>query len=109
MSTTPGSEANCDPAHPAVSAPTRSWPWAPMLNSPVRNAIATEIPVRISGIAETIVSVTSYGVPKAPWRRAAYAATGSLPLSRTKIAPKARAMTTDRIGTAGPTAHWKRG
>ena len=27
------------------------WPWAPMLNRPARNAIATDSAVRITGVA----------------------------------------------------------
>ena len=33
-----------------------NWPAAPMLNSPARNASATDRPVRISGVASNAVS-----------------------------------------------------
>ena len=33
-----------------------SWPWAPMLNTPVLNPMATPTPARMSGVAETSVS-----------------------------------------------------
>ena len=28
-----------------------TWPWAPMLNRPARNASATDRPAKISGVA----------------------------------------------------------
>jgi len=53
-------------------------------------------------MAETSVSVMSYGVPKAPWNSAAYAATGSLPLSRTKTAPREQRDGDGQDGDGGP-------
>ena len=40
----------------AAAAPASSWPSAPMLNTPARKAIATDNPVRISGVARTSVA-----------------------------------------------------
>ena len=37
-------------------APKMNWPCAPMLKSPDLNASATDKPVRISGVAVTMVS-----------------------------------------------------
>ena len=39
-----------EPTQTAMSAPTKYWPWPPMLNIPQRNANATARPVRISGV-----------------------------------------------------------
>jgi hypothetical protein len=39
--------ANDEPIQTAMIAPTRYWPWPPMLNIPQRNANATASPVRI--------------------------------------------------------------
>ena len=39
------------PSQVATTAPPTHWPAAPMLNRPARNAIATDNPVRISGVA----------------------------------------------------------
>ena len=47
--------ANDEPTHTAMKAPTRYWPWPPMLNSPQRNANATARPVRISGVVRISV------------------------------------------------------
>ncbi len=38
-------------------APRMTWPCAPMLNSPARNATATPSEAMISGVAVVIVSV----------------------------------------------------
>ena len=42
----------------APSAPMMSWPSPPMLNMPARNEMATPRPTKISGVAETSVSVS---------------------------------------------------
>src|SRR6202034_86859 len=39
------------PSQVATIAPPTHWPAAPMLNNPARNAIATDKPVRMSGVA----------------------------------------------------------
>ena len=39
------------PSQVATIAPPTHWPAAPMLNNPALNAIATDRPVRISGVA----------------------------------------------------------
>src|ERR1022692_2893268 len=44
------------PSQVATIARPTHWPAAQMLNSPVRNAIATDRPVRISGVALAAVS-----------------------------------------------------
>ncbi len=46
----PVSPAKLEPTHTVMYAPTRYWPWPPMLNIPQRNAKATARPVRISGV-----------------------------------------------------------
>ena len=42
--------ANDEPIQTARIAPTRYWPWPPMLNRPQRKANATASPARISGV-----------------------------------------------------------
>ena len=41
----------------APIAPMMNWPSTPMLNTPLRKAIATARPVKMSGLAATRVSV----------------------------------------------------
>ena len=43
------------PTQTATSAPTKYWPWPPMLNRPQRKANATARPVRISGVVRSSV------------------------------------------------------
>ena len=59
------------PTTAATKAPTKNWPWAPMLNSPARNAKATERPVRISGVVAFRVFPIPRRLPSDPSRRAA--------------------------------------
>ena len=44
--------ANDEPTQIATIAPTKYWPWPPMLKSPQRNANATASPVRIAASSE---------------------------------------------------------
>ena len=44
-----GQAGQVEPTQTAMIAPTRYWPWPPMLNIPQRNANATASPVRMSG------------------------------------------------------------
>ena len=53
--TGPGRPANQTPNWTPTIAPTVYWPLPPMLKRPQRNANATAIPVRISGV--TMISV----------------------------------------------------
>ena len=50
-----------------------AWPWAPMLNSPARNASPTPSPAQISGAACAVVSVIGPQPPREPANRAPYA------------------------------------
>ncbi len=51
------------PTQPAQVAPMTSWPAAPMLNSPARNASATDRPPRASGVASVRVRPSASGEP----------------------------------------------
>jgi hypothetical protein len=53
-----------NPTQPAHVAPMMSWPVAPMLNSPARNASATDNPARASGVASTSVRPMAACVPR---------------------------------------------
>ena len=44
------------PSQVATIAPPIHWPAAPMLNRPARKARPTDRPVKISGVALTVVS-----------------------------------------------------
>ena len=46
----PGSPSNDEPTQTPIYSPMKYWPWPPMLNRPARNAYATAMPVRISGV-----------------------------------------------------------
>ena len=50
----------------AQKAPTRNWPFAPMLNRPARNPKATARPAKISGVAEFSVLAIALGLPSEP-------------------------------------------
>ena len=54
------------PTRAAQNAPTSSWPLAPMLNSPARNANATDKPAKISGVAELSVLAIAFGLLSDP-------------------------------------------
>ena len=43
-----------------------AWPWAPMLNSPARNATATPRPAAIRGAASAVVFVIATQEPIEP-------------------------------------------
>ena len=70
---------NCETAA-AAAAPASSWPSPPMLNTPARNAIATESPVRMTGVARTRVpDVMAYPEPIDPRTSAAIDGAASKP------------------------------
>ncbi len=48
-------------------APAMSWPWPPMLNTPVEKPSATPVPARISGVAATSVSEIGVNTAVQPW------------------------------------------
>ncbi len=51
-----GGRLTPNPSQVATIAPPMNWLVEPMLNSPARNAMATDRPARISGVALTAVS-----------------------------------------------------
>ena len=65
------------PTSTAHMVPAMYWPSAPMLNRPVLNAKATEMPVRMMGAALMMVLEMYLGLEKMPWNSAVKAATGS--------------------------------
>ena len=68
--------SNEEPTQTARIAPDRYWPWPPMLKRPQRKANATARPVRMSGVACTMVAIrlisascplTPNGLPGMNW------------------------------------------
>ena len=54
------------PTIAAQKPPISSCPFAPMLNSPALKPMATERPVKISGVAALRVFAMALGLPSAP-------------------------------------------
>ena len=50
----------------AHSAPSRNWPWAPMLNRPPLKPMPTARPARTSGVALTSVLTIEFSEPTEP-------------------------------------------
>ncbi|OPZ61919.1 MAG: hypothetical protein BWY85_02262 [Firmicutes bacterium ADurb.Bin506] len=61
-----GSPVPATPTMAAATMPTMSWPSAPMLKSPALYAMASESPVKMSGVTYTLVSDRSAQDPKQP-------------------------------------------
>ena len=69
----------------APNAPRTNWPSTPMLNTPLRNAIATPRPAKISGVEATSVSVM--GLMAAAIARGVGSASAALILAGSPTAP----------------------
>ena len=61
----PRSSPNTRPTQLPAIAPITNWPSPPMLNTPIRNAIAAASPVNSSGVAAMIVADHASAEPKA--------------------------------------------
>ena len=79
-------------------APSRSWPSAPMFQSPIRKARAQASPVSMSGVALTSVSEMTPTLPKAALKMCTYERTGSPPTKARTRALTSRAKATARSG-----------
>jgi hypothetical protein len=55
--------SHVNPTQPAQVAPITSWPAAPMLNRPARNASATDRPPSARGVASVSVRLSASGEP----------------------------------------------
>ena len=64
----PGTSASHEsvPTHAAVVAPTSSWPSAPMLNRPARNANATASEAPMNGVERPSEAATRSVLPNMP-------------------------------------------
>src|SRR5208282_6439167 len=67
------------PIAPAAIAPATSCPSAPIFQSAPENETDIASPVKIRGVARTIVSVSAYQLPKAPSASAAKTPIGEAP------------------------------
>ena len=100
-----GSPVMLKPTSTAVMPPMSSWPSPPMLNRPARNAIATDRPARMSGVAAVRVSEIALTEPTEPTSRARYAASASprlAPVSMMMMTPITRAVSTASSGITRP-------
>ncbi len=94
------------PTQAAVMPPTRSWPWAPMLNRPARMAKARASAEPTNGTERASDPATLVGDPNMPRSSAQYASSGLLPTISINTAPTAKLSTRARAGmTTGWMSH----
>ena len=89
MAMTPGTSATHAhvATHAAVTPPTSSWPSAPMLNNPARNATARASAEPMNGTARATEAATLSGLPTMPRTRAQYASNGLTPIRAMSTPP----------------------
>ena len=105
----PSSSPSARPNQLPAIAPITNWPSPPMLNTPIRNAIAAARPVNSSGVAAMIVADQRVRPSRRRGRRSGCRCpTTSLPLTKIRTAPASRAAS-DRAERHGPAEPARRG